>query len=258
MNLENDNFGFARFVHDNIAFFERLVEEKPFIIYGEWAGTGIQKSIAVSQVGKKFYPFVKYYPETDHMVYDFVLPKHDDIVVLGNYLTDLEFDFTDRASLQANIEHINEIVEAIDACDPFIKEMFGIEGNGEGLVFYPHVEGIGRELFGELAFKAKGESHKVNDNSSKKSIQIDPNVLAAKEEFIKTYVTEGRLEQGLHEACNGEFDIKMIGNFIKWVSNDILKESVADREANNIDWKTVNKYTNAAVAQWYKNKCMEI
>jgi len=62
INVGSDNYGFANWVDLNwTAFAELIVDSKTtpetFIVFGEWAGEGIQQSVAVSKIPKAFYIF---------------------------------------------------------------------------------------------------------------------------------------------------------------------------------------------------------
>lgn len=71
-------------------------------------------------------------------------------------------------------------------------------------------------------------------------------------------MTEARLQQALSEACNGEINMKQMGQFLKWISLDILKESEAELATANLTWKQVNKSVNSAARKWYTNKVTNI
>ena len=145
------------------------------------------------------------------------------------------------------------MVEAVEKIDPWVKDNFGIEGVGEGLVMYPEANDVViREGYTELMFKAKGEQHRVVKN--KQAVQLDPEVAQNIEEFVELFVTEARLQQGLSEACNGELNIKKMGQFLQWIALDIQKESLAELEQSNLAWKQVHKPISNAARQWYSKQ----
>lgn len=142
------------------------------------------------------------------------------------------------------------MVEAVEIIDLWVKEIFGIEGVGEGLVWYPEADDVViREGYTDLMFKAKGEQHRVVKN--KLAVQIEPEIARNIEEFVELFVTEARLQQGLSEACNGEVDIKIIGSFLKWIALDIQKESLTELAASGLTWKQVHKPMSNTAKQWY-------
>jgi hypothetical protein len=72
---EKDNAGFATFAYKNREFFAKIresianqfdINDSTMYIYGEFAGSGIQKGVAVSQIEKTFFVFaVKIVPNDE-------------------------------------------------------------------------------------------------------------------------------------------------------------------------------------------------
>ncbi|MEL6928587.1 MAG: RNA ligase family protein, partial [Cyanobacteria bacterium J06600_6] len=236
-------------------------------IFGEWCGSNIQKGVAISQLKRKVFAIfaiqdggvgeeiaqLEIRPEKIREI----LPHHEDIFVLPYYGKPVELDFGDGKQLQAAADRINQMVEAVEKVDPWVKENFGIEGVGEGLVMYPEVEDlVERDRYTQLIFKAKGEQHQVV--RTKKAVQIDPEVAQNIAEFVELFVTEARLQQALSEGCNGQLDMKQMGSFLKWISSDIHQESEAELAAAGLTWKEVNKSVNSAARKWYTNQVTNI
>jgi tRNA-binding EMAP/Myf-like protein len=71
-------------------------------------------------------------------------------------------------------------------------------------------------------------------------------------------VTPNRLEQGVNAACGGQFDLPLIGKFLKWVAEDVQKESAAELEAAQLTWKDVNKAVTKAAKDWYQAKATSL
>ena len=184
-----------------------------------------------------------------------VISEPDEIkAILGNYPKDVYIlpwvdgenhvvDFL-KDDLTVVVNHLNEMVNKIEPCDPWVKSTFGVDGIAEGIVYYPSVDGkANRKLFTDFAFKAKGEKHKVT--KTKDSVQIDPEVAKNIDEFADMFVTPARIEQGA--GMVGGFNMKNVGNFLKWINADIQKESVAELEASNLTWDNVqSKVQNVA------------
>lgn len=201
ISISNDNCGFARFVEERrdmfIAAVKDLFEDFPplleVIIYGEWAGKGIQKGTSVSTVdGKYFCVFAvqevcgQNFDNTRNFLHteldDFPGALSYDLPVIGGvrYLgwegPTFVVDFGSETSLRNFSEKVEAEVLRIEGCDPWVKTLFGVEGVGEGLVYYPtqafirdvDLDGMGvtvdledREEIERLMFKAKGEKHRV-------------------------------------------------------------------------------------------------
>ncbi len=252
LNLKEDNIGFAAWVSNNIEYFQQLKTSKHLVIFGEWCGEGIQKkgSTAIGEIQRKiFVVFAIQYGtiEEDNRTLEIcpqkiqeILPHHPDIFILPFYGEGIELDFINEIQLKFSATIINKMIKDIEKIDPWVEETFGIKGVGEGLVFYPIMEDlVDLECYKDLMFKAKGEKHRVN--KTRKAAQIDTEKLNTFREFIEMFVTENRIQQAVYEVCGGEFDIKKIGDTLRWISNDIKKESKLELEKSGLDWKEVNK-----------------
>ena len=260
---QDDNAGFADWVSRNVDYFYQLKSNSDLTIFGEWCGSNIQKGVAIAQIKRKvFAVFAIQYGGVNGQLARLeirpekirnVLPEQEDIFVLPYYGEPVRLDFGNKERLQAATEQINSMVAAVEKVDPWVKETFGVEGTGEGLVMYPETnEVVFREGYSELIFKAKGEKHRVVKN--KQAVQIDPEVVRSIEEFVDLFVTEARLEQTLIEVCGGELNMRKMGQFLKWISLDIKKESEAELTAANLTWKQVNKSLSTAARKWYEKK----
>lgn len=274
---QSDNMGFARWVHDNMAYFEAIRDARDaidskdnIVIFGEWAGSGIQKRTSISQIDRKVFAVfaiqVSSASKSDMVVdpkeiNNILYAKHDDIFILPWVEDSLTvINFADHEGFQSKVDKINQLVADVEACDPWVKATFGIEGIGEGVVMYPTHQEIkegpklirDRTSYSLFVFKAKGEKHQVV--KTKKAVQIDPEVAKSIDEFVNLFMTEARLDQGVTVACDGEFDMKKMGNFLKWFVADVQKESEAELEAAGLKWKQVNKGIMTAARKWYQEK----
>lgn len=266
-----DNKGFAAFVKETENYWATLAREDSIVVvFGEWCGKGIMKGVSISQVLDKL--FAVFAIQIGHSDYD-MSPVHvepndintilgetpNNVYVLPWYGEDIVADMFDDDSLKVAIEKMNLMVANIEACDPWVKEVFGINGLGEGIVFYPISmqtpnNAIPRENLSRYMFKAKGTKHKVVN--TKESVQLDPEVAASIDEFVDQVVTEGRLEQAVTDGTTGIFDKRQIGPFIAWFSKDVKKD-VSNGEVilpDNIEWKLVAKAMTRRIQKWYMAK----
>jgi len=264
VSIDNDNAGFANWL-ETVKQYITPMDGTTFIIYGEWAGPGVQKGVAVSQIEKKaFFPFSVYFPETNVWVYEpdnikLYVMDTPNTYVLPWSTSEFVVDFRLHSSMEKFTSDISLLVDDCDKSDPFIKEKFGIDGIGEGFVFYPAdgwlTKGEHKKYRSQYLFKAKGESHSNSKVSKFKAlVAIDPIILAGTETFTTQFVTEARCEQGLVEACNGELNSKNIGPFMGWVGADVKKESVNELEASGLEWRVVAKSVAQASRDWYIKK----
>jgi tRNA-binding EMAP/Myf-like protein len=259
---DNDNMGFAQWVNQNLTYFAQLATTNHITLFGEWCGKGVQSRTAVSQIDRRiFVVFAIQSIETGNHVDKLdvdpdriaaALRPHPDLYVLPFYGAEVELDFGDKDQLMTAIATLNQMVEDVELVDPWVKDTFGIEGLGEGLVMYPIDTQVERLSYAELLFKAKGEKHQAV--KAKKPVQVAPEQAKNVEEFVNLFVTPSRLEQGLTEACGGQFDMTLMGAFLKWFAMDVQKESVAELEVAQLTWKDVNKAINQAAREWYQAK----
>jgi hypothetical protein len=275
----NDNAGFAAWVESQRTLWCDLsIPLKDLVIFGEWCGPGIQKGVAINQAPNKI--FAIFAVMVRHMQLNVAEPYQQDFMEDPEQITQLigqipgtyvlpwyqedgvifepKIDWTATAEeLQPQVDAINQKVRTVETCDPWVKAIFGVEGVGEGLVFYP-ISHPGANCFSNLAFKAKGEEHKVV--KTKEPVQISAEVVASITDFANLVLTEARLEQGVRAVGGGEllFDVKRTGQFVGWVCKDVEKETVAELEASNLTWKQVQKTVSDAARQWYLNKTKQL
>lgn len=223
-----DNHGFAQWVGTQT--FSRL--RPGYTLYGEWFGRGIQKGAATAEVeGHHFAAFALLAPDG---TWSADAAEHYEGLVLPWYGPSFVIDFEDLDRARARLEHD---LAAVEACDPWVQETFGVTGTGEGLVYYP-VEEVPSDAWSSLLFKVKGEKHKVK--STKQKVEIDPEVAMSAEHFAKTFVTETRLRQCFSElSLDGASLPQHTGDVMRWVCDDIQKESGQELEEAGLTWKQV-------------------
>ncbi|MCX4241494.1 RNA ligase family protein [Paraliomyxa miuraensis] len=273
---DDDNYGFAAWVHANAEWSAGLhARLGRAVIFGEWCGRGIQKRTAISKVERNVLAVfaVQLYPalgdperEAARLLVEperlrALLPEHPDVFVLPWHGEPTELDFSDPERLRVQAEQIDALVADVEATDPWVAEIFGLEGLGEGVVLYP-VEGVefdddgttDRDRYVPLMFKAKGEEHRVN--RQKRPAQIDPEVVRSIEGFVELMVTPARLEQGLEQVCAGQADMRHTGPFLQWIGRDVQKESAAELAAAGLEWKQVAKAVGQAAQRWFRARAM--
>ena len=271
---DDDNCGFAKWVETVASQFhvpphtmqgEAGAEPIQHITYfGEWAGKGIQNTDAVTKLDRKyFFVFaiqINDVMHTDPVFIEGVTPDLDDLLVLPwHHVFTSPVDWNDAASANQMIEMINDSVEKIGERDPFIHEVFGIEGVGEGLVMSPitaNYEGIDRDFYSALTFKAKSEAHRVK--ATVKAVSVRMEVPEEARSFVDMFVTEARCEQALREACGGMAEKQRTSDFLKWLGGDVKKESETELELADLEWKTVAPLVNKAAAVWFIKRCEAI
>jgi len=256
ITIENDNAGFARFHNEKsfvfLDFYSQVNTDLPIVIYGEWAGKGIQCGVGISEIERSFFIFgVKVITgdDTHYWLKDY--PKlsspENNIYDIRDFQTySISVDFSNPQLSQNELCKITEFVE--DCCP--VAKAFGVNGVGEGVV-WSHITDNGNMF----SFKVKGEKH----SSSKVKVlaEVDTEKMNSISDFVAYSVTESRLNQAwneLFEQTNVEPDIKLIGSFIKWVSQDISKEEADVLTDNNLTMKDVGGILSKKAKQWFISK----
>jgi hypothetical protein len=276
---ENDNAGFARWASTIDWPKPYCNEEVPVtVIHGEWAGPGIQKGTACQMIpGKKFFVFAIEHCSlaksdggdwetrlltTDPREISGMLSgwSHPDVHILPWHTQPQSVDLSDHDAVSRFAEEMNQLVDSVEGCDPYLKELFSVEGIGEGVVLYPISEetlNVSREWWKRLAFKAKGEKHRVK--KAPRAVEVDPEELKSVEAFVTAFVTQQRCEQGLGAVLRGESpDMRRTGEFIGWISKDVEKESRTELEASGLTWKRVAGDVSKAARDWYMERCKSL
>jgi tRNA-binding EMAP/Myf-like protein len=265
----DDNYGFAAWAHGAAAEFCAGLHARlgRAVVYGEWCGRGIQKRTAISRVERNVLAVFAVQlgdpaRETTRLVVEparlrALLPQHPDVFVLPWHGEPVELDFADVERLKAGAERIDAMVSEVETADPWVAEVFGLRGLGEGVVLYP-VEGVAfdaeggtdRDRYVDLMFKAKGEEHRVV--RQKRPAQLDPEVARSVEEFVALVVTPARLEQGLEQVLGGRMDLHRMSELLQWIGHDVQKESASELAAAGLEWKQVAKPVGQAAQRWYR------
>jgi len=252
-----DNKGFGEWVRKNDSAFLQLTPGTT--VFGEWCGPGVEKGMAVSALDRKIFSvFALQLGIGDSAIIvidpnaiEAKLPQHPDMYVLPWYKDELVIDFA--KDLTKTTDLLNSMVETVEKEDPWVKDMFDIKGIGEGLVFYPILKDeLTCERFSMLGFKAKGEKHRTV--AARKAAQVNPEIAANALSFAQLVVTEGRLEQGVSEVCNDEYDMKHTGALVRWIASDVQKECQSEMEISKLTWKQVSNSVVSTTRDWYRMK----
>lgn len=258
LSLDDDNYDFVKYVEDNKSEFLKIFNEiknkintenyDSIIIYGEWAGKGIQNKVAVSELDRFFAPFsIRGINKDTIDILDVKLEINESIrfypiETFGVYNVVLDLDNTHLAQ-----QEIKNITIAIENECP-VGKYFGISGIGEGVVFTDETR--------TYSFKSKGEKHSVS--KVKTIANVDVEKIKKIQDFIDYAVTENRLNQGIEylKEMNKELDISSIGDFLRWLANDILKEEqdVITGNCLDNDLKSIMKSTSNKGRKWFMDK----
>ncbi len=260
LTLTADNARFCAFVEgvpakvwidmaDQLCALHNRARTEDVTIYGEWAGTGIQKGAAVCTCPKHFAIFRA---AIGDVMVDKVecigLNLEEHSIYNINQVPALEL-VVDFSNLQAASDYLNKVTDECEAECPWAKNIFGISGTGEGYVW----EVVGRPDETGLNFKTKGDKHKVHNSPTKNVAPVDPELVNSIKECVAIVLTNNRMEQMVNDN-KLEFVPENIGPFLKALSHDILKEETLVLEANNLTWKDIGKLTMSLARQWFTDR----
>lgn len=262
---EKDNAGFAFFVESNRETFTDLIVEvatknnlnllnNTITIYGEWCGGNIQKGVGICNLPKSFFIFgVKVTPHTETeeeqkqnpaywIEYSYLKNNDAKIYNIDDFQTySIDIDFNMPQLVQNQLSELTIAVE--EECP--VAKAFGFSGIGEGIVWSAEFQGAVHR------FKVKGEKH--SSSKVKTLAAVDTEKLNSIKEFVDYAVSESRFNQALENVFpnNEPIDVKKMGDVIRWVVNDVIKEEMDTMVANKIEPKDVNKYISSKVREMF-------
>ena len=149
----------------------------------------------------------------------------------------LDIDFNMPQLVQNQLSELTLQVE--EQCP--VAKVFGFNGIGEGIVWTAEVNGVVHR------FKVKGEKH--SSSKVKTLAAVDVEKLNSITEFVEYAVTDSRFNQALENVFpnNEPVDTKKLGDVIRWVVNDVVKEELDTLASNGLEPKEVNKYISNSV-----------
>jgi hypothetical protein len=154
---------------------------------------------------------------------------------------ELEVDFDDVSI----VDRIAELTDAIDKECP-VGRAFGISDHGEGIVWKPKDNPNSRYWF-----KSKGASH--SKSVSKPVISLDIEQFNNINEFLDRVLDNGRLEQGITKLKEQHKEVsqKSTGEYLKWLTGDVVKEYSIEMKDSGLDEKEVLKQVQIRGRKWF-------
>ena len=258
LTIDSDNAGFVRHFEPHTNLLKNLCykagrgfNEATVCIYGEWCGSGIQKGVGISTLPKMFVAFAVRVGGTwlDREAVSEIRARDIGIYNIYDYPTwKMTIDFANPIESQNKLVEITQAVE--QECP--VAKAFGKSGVGEGVVWKcitPDYEDS------KFWMKVKGEKHSVSKVT--KLASVDMERVGTQNEFVTNTVTEARCLQSISKLKESgkPLDRTSLGDFIKWIFNDIIKEETDTATANGLDIsKLGGPIAHAAKAWFFKNE----
>ena len=246
-----DNAGFAFFAESKRGMFQSLFDQLcsqhnidlsdglTLTIFGEWCGSGIQRGVAVANLPKSFFIFGAKVSSPDPEFVSYWIDSsalsspEDRIFNVEHYdKYSIDIDFNTPQLVQNALKEITDKVEA--ECP--ISKAFGIKGVGEGVVWK------GQYKDNTYRFKVKGEKHSVSKVKVLASVDVEK--LNSVTAFVDYVVTQNRFDQAVNVIFGSaeNADITKMGDLIRWVVNDVVKEEGDTLVASGLEPKDVNRH----------------
>lgn len=260
LTREQDNAGFMAHMEQYLIpvsmMFQQIAEQNKIqglndliAVYGEWCGGNIQKGVAITGLPKMFVIFAIKINDQWVDTLNVSCPEAS-IYNIKDYLGyTIDIDFEHPELVQ---NRLAELTAEVEACCP-IGKAHGIEGVGEGIVWR-----CTSNPSSEYWFKVKGEKHSASKVKTLASVDIE--AVEQINDFVAMAVTESRLEQGLHNLINEQmkpFAMTSMGDFIRWIHQDVLKEEADTLQASGIDYKKLGSPIALAAKRWFTTKLNE-
>lgn len=264
ITIEKDNAAFAFHAHSNEDFYVRslkaFAEEhnvdldvNTITVYGEWAGTGIQKGMGITNEPKSLFVFgVKISKPGDEEFKSYWInaedfPRNPDANIYNIYdfqTYEMEIDFS-RPDIAQN--KMIEIMLEVERECPVAREFSHI-GIGEGNVWTVEFKG---EVY---RFKVKGEKH-AGKSKVKTLKVVDSEKLNKIHELVNKVTPAWRLDQMVTESCDlnngGQIDRKNLGDYIRMVIKDVMKEEMDLIAEAGLEPKDINKYISQVAKDYF-------
>jgi hypothetical protein len=223
----------------------------PVLVAGEWIGQSIQKGVAVSQLSKRFVIIsvnINSQWQQDCDYGGIALPNHDiyNISRAGIFTCTLHPEDPQRT-----ISELEPLAEQVARQCPFAAT-FGLDGEGEGIVWKPAVAPYNANP--TLWFKTKGGRFKPTfARPPRQSPERAEQNREAAAEVAAIWASEQRLAQGLEYMREHGIQRTMKGltPFLKWVQGDILVEEKGYIAEHEVDVPTLRIEVAKIAKPWY-------
>jgi len=268
LSIQSDNAGFCVFCEPNEYFpsiantlFNQYSHFNYITIYGEWCGGNIQAGVGISGMEKVFVIFSvagreeEDEPPTYIPVEDAGFSHENNIYNISEFKT---YSYCLDLACQNSIDDLHDITLAVEENCPVAAILNPKSTNtvGEGVVWTGEWNGH------FIRFKDKGVRHRRGGSAKPRKVNVGGGYtheqVAAAQKFCEQVVTEDRLLQGIEYMNEMQLDItpQNTGQYLKWVCNDIIKESVvelAELSKADLTWKQLSKQITRDVRDFYMN-----
>jgi len=268
LSLIQDNAGFCAFGEKYKDRFIKLCKNINRLypstgviqVYGEWAGSNIQKSVGLNNLQKTFFIFDIRISEDEQSENWFTKDKIIEVLAgFTNYeirhvyefkTWEIDIDFNYPGAVQ---NKLIEFTDSVEQCSPTCKALVtnDVELIGEGIVWRAVSSSVNEIDISGMMMKVKGEKHSVS--KVKTLAEVDETKVSSVEEFVEATCTSNRLKQGVEVLKERGLaqEPKNTGEFLRWIIGDIVKEEQGMLDSSCLTIKDVSPYiVNKAKVFW--------
>lgn len=272
----DDNAGFSMWASGKEPLFAKiftyirstnLCGTKKIQLYGEWCGSNIQKGVGICNLPKMFVIFAIRISDDAECV-DW-MPANEVKAILDKFVSakDNLYHIYQFPTYKVTVDPLrpeiaqNKIVELtmqVEQQCPVASVLLPIPHPenmiGEGIVWTCTTRHPVVNLRG-IMFKSKGSIH--SSTKVKTIVPIDEEKVNNVREFINATVTTNRLEQGLtklREMGLDSDDVKNMGEYLRWITNDVLREEANLLVESQLDVMAVKKQIATTARQYFLNR----
>jgi RNA ligase len=239
-----DSFAMSMSQYNLDDLFSQFECKESCYIYGEWCGKGIQKGTALNQLDKRIFVIFTIIVDGEYIESNINFPQYNIYNVNQISQPTLTIDFNNPSDVEAEI---TKLVDECEAVCPFVKQIFGISGVGEGYVWY---------LDNKPCFKTKGDKHKIVVLDTKNQNATEIPTYNQCLDFVRSVVCDNRLEQTKQEL-KIDYSKENIKQFVNWMIEDILKEEINSIIVNNLNVETIKNLIAKETANKIIKQCLE-
>ena len=248
----SDNMGFAnKFYRADLEFLRsHFPDGNKIIVFGEWCGQGVQNTVAIGRLSKRFVVFGAKVDDV-WQSYDVVakIPTNHELGVYNIYDYHTEEMDIDFGAPELSQNKLVELTTKISDKCPVAAAM-GSEGLGEGIVWRCVVHGWDDPGY---SFKVKDERHAKGSGKVKVLAEIDVQAVENAKEFAALVVTEMRCRQGIDKMRERGLKIEkaVLGPFLGWVFDDVIKEEMDIAIESNVDLQKAKGHIGKLAREWF-------
>ena len=237
------------------------LDKNVMTLYFEFAGDGVQRKSACSGLSKRIILFKSFRCTSleemkkdenrdstwyDTKIKDYWVSNEDSMIF--NIMNFKNYSFTiDFNNPEKSQNEMIAVMKKIEENSPVGKGM-GKDGNiGEGIVCEFVFKG---ERF---SWKVKGEKH--SKTKIKKLNPVDMEKLSQIEKCVEQITHNWRFEQGLQEVFGLDYETNLsrtkLGEYLKWVAKDTLKEEMDIIKESGLEVKEVMKKAQLKAREYF-------